>query len=544
MRCSTMPEVARAAPGAAPGRPAWARGCVRVCARLVLAGGVLPGAAMAGALPAAQSAAAQAGADLRLGQVEFAACEVGAPHGNGVASQRAFCTTFDVPENWDDPGARHIGLHVAIVRTLAPEADPDLVVFLDGGPGGAATEDYPALAGAFAPLRKRHHILLIDQRGTGASNALACDDTPALDADHPAPHSPWAALAVPGKAAQQARIRDCVRALAPRADPRFYATTDAVRDLEALRQALGSPQLDLVGVSYGTRVAQRYATQFPQAVRSVVLDSAVPSGLVLMRDFAGNLEQALQGRLARCRADAACTARYGDPYANLRQVRAQLRRAPQMVELHDPQTFAVERQAMGADELAALVRFYMYSAPTSALLPYLISEARAGRFGPLLAQEHLVAGDMSERLNGGMSASVLCTEDADLLRERPQDEDTVLGGGMVRAALTTCAAWPHRGRPADFHAPFHTAAPVLVLAGEFDPVTPPRYGSEIVAALDSGRARLLLAPGQGHAVLGIGCMPRLVGEFVRGGDPARLDDACLRVLGDMPPFLGVNGPAP
>jgi pimeloyl-ACP methyl ester carboxylesterase len=477
----------------------------------------------------------------RLGQLELRACTVGAQPGNGVPSQAAYCADFPVPEDWGNAAGRQILLRVAVVPALAAEAERDLVAFLDGGPGGAATQDYPEVAHALAPLRQHRHLLLVDQRGTGSSNPLDC--APAQDgAEADAGAGRGAPAARADLAAQVERIRRCARRLAPRAAPQFYATVDAVRDLEAVRQALGAPPLDLVGVSYGTRVAQQYARRYPAAVRSVVLDSPVPNRLVLMAETARNLEDVVQARLARCRADRACFRRYGDPYAILKDVQAQLRRQPQMVETRDPQSFAPVRRSLGADELAALVRIYAYSDATSALLPYVISEAQAGRYAPLLAQAQLVARDLAARLNGGMAASVICAEDAERLQDRPQDADTLLGATVAADTRRACEAWPHRPSDAAFHEPFRAAVPVLVLAGELDPVTPPRYGEEIVHEL--ARARLLRAPGQGHAVLGIGCMPRLVEAFVAQPDPARLDERCLQRLGPVPVFLDVNGAPP
>jgi len=464
---------------------------------------------------------------------------VGGRHATAVPTQAAYCATMDVPEDWDAPGGRHIGLQVALVRSSGADAKADLVVFLDGGPGGAATEDYPAVEPALAPLRKHHHILLIDQRGTGASNPLDCNDDLALEADKPDQR----AAAAPADAdAQRAATRRCLAALSPRAAPQFYATSDALRDLEAVRQALGAPALDLIGVSYGTRVAQQYGARYPQAVRSIVLDSPVPNRLALLSEHARNLESALQQRLALCAGTPACAQRFGDSYARLHEVHQRLEHQPQTVDVPDPQTDERHRRRLDGNTLAQLLRFYLYSDTTSALVPLLIEQAHAGQYATVLAQAQLVIGDVSAHLSNGMAASVLCTEDADLLQDQPQDGATLLGAGLVGSARNTCALWPHRGRPADFHQPLRTALPVLVLSGQYDPVTPPGYGAEIVAALP--RARQLLAPGQGHAVLGVGCMPRLVAAFVRDLDPAALDDHCLAELGAAPAFLGVNGARP
>jgi pimeloyl-ACP methyl ester carboxylesterase len=491
--------------------------------------------ALAVAAAALAQQAEDPGEPWRLGSLELRSCTIGATSAHGLPSEAAFCTDLEVPEDWDHPLGRRIRLRVAVVRALAAQPDRDVAVFLDGGPGGAATQDYPAVAAALSGVRRQHHLLLVDQRGTGGSNALDCAPAGSAAEDD-------AADDAPGGAARQARVARCARRLSQRAALQFYATTDAVRDLEAVRLALGAPPLDLVGVSYGTRVAQQYARRYPQAVRRMVLDSSVPNPLVLLSEHARNLEDAVRRRLELCRRDTACFLHYGDSYEALRSVHRHLRGQPQDVEMRDPQSFALVHRRLGAGELAALVRFYAYSAATSTLLPYVIAEAQAGRYAPLLSQAQLVVGDVAEHLNGGMAATVLCTEDADLLREQRQDEDTLLGAAILSEAREACAAWPHGRRPDDFHEPFRGSMPTLVLAGELDPVTPPRYGEQIVAGLP--HARLLVAPGQGHAVLGQGCLPRLVGEFLDGLDLERLDGGCLQSLGPLPFFLDVNGPSP
>src|SRR5690606_3078245 len=132
-----------------------------------------------------------------------------------------------------------------------------------------------------------------------------------------------------------------------------------------------------------------------------------------------------------------------------------------------------------------------------------IDAAAHGDVGPLLGQSKLLSGDLSGDMNGGMSMSVICAEDADMLHENPADEDTILGNTLVRAIQAQCAVWPHGTRPADFHAPLASDKPILILSGELDPVTPPAYGKEILAGL--GNARQLVGKGQGHAMFVRGC---------------------------------------
>ena len=482
---------------------------------------------------AALAVSAVAPDELHMGSLTLEPCDIGR-RGNGAPTLRAYCTGFDVPENHAAPNGRHIKLRVAVVRAEAAQAEPDLVTFLDGGPGGAATEDYPGISGAFEPLRKQRAVLLVDQRGTGGSNALECEDEKkdAGDATAKAAAGPRAADA----------LRACLARLAPHAAPEFYSTTDAVEDLESVRRALGAPQLDLVGVSYGTRMAQQYARHYPHSVRAIVLDSAVPNALALGSEHAKNLEDVLVALFRRCTADRSCHERYGDPYQTLQRLLARLRAHPQQLTLRDPFTFQVQQKSIDAGVLTQLVRLYAYNPYTAALLPYVLAEADAGHYEPLLGQAQVVIGDVSDSMTGGMSLSVICAEDADRLKPDPADAGTVMGNAIVDWLLKACPQWPHGVRPAGFNDPLGGPVPVLLLAGERDPVTPPRYATEIARTLP--RSRVLQARAQGHGLLSVGCMPRLVDEFLRKADAAALDAKCLGQLGDTPFFVDANGSNP
>ncbi len=465
-----------------------------------------------------------------LGTLDFKKCEIAQKHSGATTS--AFCAPFAVPENRDDAKSRTIDLRLALIKSHASTADSDIVVFLAGGPGQSAVDTWPQIAGAFEPLLKHHHVLLLDQRGTGESNALTCKRSESVaeaseDFD-------------PERARQ--RTRDCLAIVEKNADPRYYTTTIAAEDLEALRVAIGGPTFDLVGVSYGTRMAQQYLMRHPDGVRSVVLDSVAPNELVLGEDFAGNLENALKANFSTCVKTPACQKAFGDPYANLFTLRDRLRAKPETYSYRDPVTFTTDTAQLNQYSLAGLVRLFAYTPETAALLPLSISQGLHGDYTPLVGQEKIITGDLSELTDNGMQMSVMCSEDADLLAPRPEDDNTLLGNLLIRGMQATCDVWPRGTRPADFHAPLKTDKPVLVLEGELDPVTPPRYGEQVVKNL--ANARLIVAKGQGHNVIGRGCIPKVVEDFVDDINPKNLDVKCVDALDATPAFVSFNGAAP
>ncbi|HEY6941172.1 alpha/beta hydrolase [Dokdonella sp.] len=497
-------------------------------------------AAVAGRIlwrPAGHDGRAAPGADIvqtpgergfTLGSLRFAPCEL--ETGEGAATTAAWCAPFQVPEDWQRPDGRRIDLRLALVRGSAALAERDLVVLLAGGPGQAAIEAWPRARGGFAPLLERRNVLLLDQRGTGGSNALNCtrdgDETEqAFDPER-----------------VRAQTRACLATVSAHADPRFYTTGDALRDLEAVRLALGGPQFDLVGVSYGTRVAQQYAMRHPQAVRSVVLDSAVPNEHALGAEFARNLDDALKAQFGACAATPACAKAYGDPWANLLRLREALRAKPVDVAYRDPFDHAQRSMRIGPAVLAGLVRMYAYLPETSALLPLGIARAQGGDYASLAGQIRMLGRDLESLAENAMQLSVICSEDADLLPPADDDASTLLGSEFLQTLRAQCAIWPHGTRADDFHAPFATDLPVLLLAGEFDPVTPPRYAERIARGLP--HARVLIATGQGHSVMGRGCLPRLVARFVDTLDAAALDAGCIADFSAQPAFIDFNGAAP
>ena len=476
--------------------------------------------------PAGAPAGGDAGKLRTLGSLQFKPCSLVSPLPNGEPLE-AQCTTLSVPEEHGKQGGRTIALNIAWIpprNTSDPAADP--VFFLAGGPGQAAVATFPGLAPVFKDVMKDRGVVLVDQRGTGKSNPLNCkSEGSEQNGSDPAAARAW--------------IEGCIAELSAKADLRRYTTTDAVADLEAVRKAIGADTINLVGVSYGTRMAQQYALRHPQHVRTITLDSPVPNTLGLGNIFAGNLDSALQAQFALCKESPACKARMGDPRAELQSVLTRLRANPVEVTYRDGSTGEEVTETITADHVAGLVRMYAYMPAVGALLPQLIREASQGRYANLMALAKMMQGDLAESMSMGMQMSVICTEDADSMVVRAEDADTVLGNRMVESMAAMCEAWPKGDKPADFNTALKGELPVLVLTGEFDPVTPPKYGEEVAKGLP--KSRWLDLKGQGHNVIGAGCMPKLFAQFIEKADAKALDAKCLDKLAYVPPFTSYNG---
>lgn len=489
---------------------------VIVCAALGLAG---PAVADTAAPPAT----------IAYGQLGFTPCTLAqAGQAQTVAAR---CAVLQVPENRSSAAGRRIEVSIAWVPSTARHPDPDPVVLLAGGPGQSAQQAFPAMSAAFRDILKQRPILLVDQRGTGRSRPLTCPRT--LDTD---------ALRELDTASVEAARRltaACRDEIGPDVDLRAYTTADYIADLEDVRRALGVAQFNLVGASYGTRVALEYLRRHPASVRTAVLDSVVPPTLLLGEDHARNLESAVNAQFARCDADAECARRFGSPRASLDELLQRLRKQPQRVQYRDPVSNELRDDVLTDAAVIAVVRFYAYAPQLFGMVPMLLAEAVNGRYDALMAQSRMMEQLVGEQIHVPLQLSVTCAEDAPWMRPDPADANTILGAEFVTFTQAQCSEWPRGPVPADFHEPVRSDKPVLLLSGELDPVTPPRYGEEVQQTL--ARGRHLVLRGQGHTVMGVGCTPRLVATFIAGADARPLDASCLDQLQYAPPFTGAHG---
>jgi len=455
---------------------------------------------------------------------------------DGVEHQ-ALCGVLPRPLDPTRPDGPSIDLQVAVLPALARHKRPDPVFFFAGGPGQSAISLAGPLSAQLARLGTRRDLVLIDQRGTGRSAPLVCEP--------PAPTQPLHERMDPAR--QQQDLAACLARLKalPYGDLRQFTTTIAMADADAVRQALGVEQVNLVGGSYGTRAALEYMRQFPQAVRRAVIDGVAPPDMALPQSFAPDTQAAFDALVAACQAHADCRDRYPDLAARWRQVLAGL---PRAVELPHPVTGRPERFTLDADTAAALLRQPLYVPALASALPLAIDEASRGRFTALAGLASAMAvGSRRAPMADGMHFSVVCAEDMPRVDQTPAQAAAAApaaGGGLLALYQRVCADWPRGNVPAAFYRVPPAPAATLLLSGGADPATPPRHAERVAQALGA-KARHVVVPEAGHGVMGLGCLRDVVYRFIDAEDDAAalaVDAGCAASIPRPPAFQPVRAP--
>ncbi len=345
--------------------------------------------------------------------------------------EEVLCGRYEVYENRAAGTGRKIGLNIVVLPAKTPDAASDPLVFLVGGGVAPATGYAGFLSRAFPDLRLRRDVLLIDQRGSGASNALDCElSTDAANAEYR------------DEARFLEAVRRCRKELERKADLRYYTTPLAMDDLDEIRGWLGYPRLDLYGVSYGTQAAMVFLRQHPERVRSVVLQGVVPLDTPMWLEYPRNSQQALEQAFAACARQQGCR----DAFPNLAQefsaLLERLAEKPVKVKVSESEI------PIDAEILRFFVTSVLYSAERIHDLPLLIHLAHAGDYQPL-ARKLASRGEGGSGIPKGVYLSIVCSE------ELPQFDPaalpaaaagTFLGEFRLGREILACKEWP-RGCP-------------------------------------------------------------------------------------------------
>jgi pimeloyl-ACP methyl ester carboxylesterase len=426
------------------------------------------------------------------------------------ANQSVDCGYLVVPEDRGKPDGRAVRLATAIFRAPGGNPEPDPIIHLHGGPGGGPLSsfqfgEYAAYAALTATNRD---VIVFDQRGNSFSEpALNCPEFAAANIEildleangEQITHSEAQQIVLDAAQACEARLGES-------ADLSMYTTLESAHDANDMRIALGYDKVNLHGESYGAGLAQSVAREYPDTIRSIVLD-AVETQIDVFDVWPLALSNALNQTFADCAADEACNA----AFPNLREVLLDTitHLSEEPVRITVPHRLTGEEIPVLLDSVTfetVLWRFN-YNSHNIGALPQMIYRASEGDYDIVksILSGTFVAMDFN---SWGQFFSVNCNDQLPFsnldqfkanAEKNPEVTDFFLDGTILGSyVFSLCEEWDSGIAPDD-REPFATDIPVLVLHGNNDPATPPQSPQEIIDHVSNGFGPYIF-PGMGHVV--------------------------------------------
>ena len=409
--------------------------------------------------------------------------------------------------------------------TDSPAAEPLLILL--GGPGQNMSAVLPLFSDEY-PLwnfmLERQDVILFDQRGMGASiPTLACPFERATNES---------GASESGMAVGFALLSCPIDLAAEGTDLSAFTTENNAADIEAIRVAMGFEQIDLYGISYGSKLALSAIRDYPDSIRASIISSPLPLENNPFYDQVVGFESSLDQVWAACLADAECASDVPDPEGSYLAAVEHLADEPMTIEVMVPGTTNITELPIDHYTFMQLLYLGVYIGPLAPMLPYLVQDVAAGNGDVLQLFAPFVAMD------GGLSMGALFTyfcqdeipfdsqaeTNAAIAREdlsAPIEDGTWIGLGDQSYQL--CGIW--KLAPADDieNEAVVSDEPLLILTGSLDPITPASNGDAVAANFPNNQLVEFTAQGHDPATNDPECGNAIMTQFL--DDPAAAVDA-------------------
>jgi len=508
-------------------------------------------------LPVSDAAAAAAvpPAPVTTGLPRFEAGPCAYTLGKGqVEGQSVVCGTVVAAAKHAAPGGATVRLPVAVYKALAATPAKEMNVLLAGGPGqsdqvfaGLLTADSPFYKAAAA----NNDVVIFDQRGTGKSQpSLQCPEVSGTTSQgfylQAFADSPFVTA--------MNRCRD--RLTGAGVDLGAYTTTENAADVNDIRLALGYPAMNVIGGSYGTELGLAVARDYGQFVRTNNLSSLVPLQTAWFYEVPQNFNRALVELFADCAANATCATANPDLKTAFQSTVAKLDASPAILTLKDPASGETAKVPLDGATFTGLLFQLTYATSLVPFLPDMITRTSRGDYVWLQNLLPLILNQGNDPTALGMHFSVVCSKDTSQARFDAAIEADKGILPEVRAALepsnreyaAICKGWPSKGADPKADQPVKSDRPTVLVSGQFDPITPPRYADLVKTTLTNVVSVVL--PGGGHTPIVPGepvgnCgFTIIVSNIASPGAPDTACVAALKTTYRQLPAAIAGGPTP
>lgn len=474
-----------------------------------------------------------------------------------TAGENAQCGTVTVPLYYDRDTDETVSLPLIRLESTSDSPVNPPLVMLQGGPGQTLQSILVGFGGdtpLFLPLLETQDVILFDQRGMGrATPSMICPTdrelvtastaTPTDGEDTEAESTPSDPL---DAFVQQVEVcKDDLLAEGLQFDA--FTVRNSAADIDSIRLALGLDQIDLYGVSYGSRLAMEYLRDYSPAVRASILASPSPADrMVVMEDQYLGISESLRLIFEGCGSDPACAEANPDLEVDLQQAFDSMNASPLSVSLPGPVTGESIEIPMDGYGFANLIQNTLWVGPTIPLIPSMITSAANGDTSVI---EQVLTLQPYEPISLGITFTLFCQDvipfrGEDEVRAGIEQHDLLpfVESGAIFGTETllypSCEVWDLEPSDPVSLEPVSSDVPTLILSGRYDPITMPAEGGHLLETFPNAQHVVLENASHGPSPATGTCPADLMAAYPADID-APLDTSCAETPIDFSP-----GPSP
>ncbi|WP_394748307.1 alpha/beta hydrolase [Spongiimicrobium salis] len=415
-----------------------------------------------------------------------------------------------VPENRNQPNGKKIQLAYRVLKARNKNTKKEPILYLQGGPGGATL-----LMESFwqnHTLRSDRDIVLMDQRGTGSSNAICTDFGEAMIdilAQDLLPEEEYSKM-------QEIMTKCKKEAQKNKTDLSAYNSRENAADFESLRKKLGYERWNILGGSYGSRLGMTIMRDFPSSVRSAIIFGVFAPESAIYAHFMSNFKSALFSAFEECENDSDCNTRYPDLKEAFFSALHKIEQKP-MVFTYDGKPFYLNVQ-----DVLLITHQLLYSRSTVGIIPSFI-QALHTQNEPVIRRALRPTSITTRVINFAMYMSVMAYEElpfngtAAFMADLKSNPEFSTGPAFFHSDAKILENWhSHRSETLE-NDPVVSAIPTLVVNGRLDPITPTSNARQASKSLQN--SYVMEFQREGHSVFN-SCFFEICQEFLDAPETA------------------------
>jgi pimeloyl-ACP methyl ester carboxylesterase len=452
---------------------------------------------------------------------EKADCAIPIPQG-----EKPECGFLIVKERRAAKNDKTIRLPIIVLKSENPNPKPDPILRTFGGPGASSMNLVRSRKSS--PWLKDRDLIIYEQRGTKyAQPALECPEVNEANINN-------AKKQLDAKTAKTDEIKAAKicydRLMAHGIDLSAYNSAESAADIEDLRRVLKLEKINLWGLSYSSRLMLNMMRDFPNGIRSVVLESTLPIEVNYDEVGVDLIIDALNRVFKNCQADAECTKAYPNLEKEFYETVEKFNKEPILANLKDEKTGESVDIKLNGDDFATWIIDYLLSNSPQAIVdtPLVIHLTNQGNYAPFKRY----AGDKISPSNYslGMRYSVWCSEEIPFEnRGRITAQSSLyprLKGYEVMALPDICSVWKVQSAKSVENKLVKSDIPTFVVAAEYDAYTPPDWGKQTAKNLKN--SFFMETPWVGHGPsFSTPCLGDLIAEFFNNPKIAPNSSECV-----------------